>query len=96
VVNIARNPLLRATVEYGRRSTGDDAEAEVAAALAGLDRMAEIAAAAQDLGSVGQLFQRLNARLFLRFTEAQWKKRTVNKLASGIVAFGATPAPVPI
>lgn len=71
-----------------------DAEAEVAAAMSGLDRMVEFASAAHDLFSVGHLFQRLNARLFLRFTEARWKTRTVIKLTSGVVTLGATPAPV--
>jgi hypothetical protein len=71
-----------------------DPEAEVAAALAGLDRLAELTAAAQDLGGEGQLFRQLNARMFLRFTEGRWKKRVVNKMVSGVVTFGATPPPV--
>ena len=40
-----------------------DLDAEVATALAGLDRMGDLAAAASDLGAVGQLFRQLNARL---------------------------------
>jgi hypothetical protein len=71
-----------------------DLDAEVEAALAGLDRMAGLAAAPQDLAGLGQLFQQLNARIFLRFTDARRKKRTVTKLVSGVVTFGATPPPV--
>jgi hypothetical protein len=71
-----------------------DVDAEVAAALAGLDRMAEFAAAPQDLGRAGQLFRHLNARVFLRFAEGRWKKRVVTKVAGGVVTFGATPPPV--
>ena len=71
-----------------------DLDAEVAAALAGLDRLADRASTPQDLGGIGQLFQQVNARLFLQFTEGRWKKRTVNQLASGVVTFGDTPPPV--
>jgi hypothetical protein len=71
-------------------------ESEVKAALAGLDRLADLAHDSSDLGSVGNLFWDLNARMFLRFRKVPWKKRVVNKLASGVITFGATPPPVPI
>ncbi len=69
-------------------------DAEVEAALAGLDRMAALADVPEDLAGVGRLFQQLNARIFLRFKEARQKTRTVTKLVSGVVTFGATPPPV--
>jgi hypothetical protein len=71
-----------------------DVDGEVAAALAGLERMAELAASPCELGGVGQLFRQLNARMFLRFMEARWKTRTINKVAGGMVTFGTTPPPV--
>ena len=71
-----------------------DLDAEVAAALAGFDRLADLAAAPHDLGGLAQLFQKLNARLFFQFTELRVKKRVVNKVASGVVTFGTTPPPV--
>jgi hypothetical protein len=71
-----------------------DVDGEVAAALSGLDRMEAWAASSEDLGVVEQLFQHLNARLFLRFTEEKAKKRTINKLSGGVVTFGVTPPPV--
>jgi hypothetical protein len=71
-----------------------DADAEVAAALAVLDRLGEQASASADLGSIGQLFHQLPARLFLRFVEVRTKKRAVNQVAGGVVTFGETPAPV--
>ena len=71
-----------------------DGEAEVAAALGLLDRLGEQATTCQDLGSVGQLFGQLQARLFLRFAAVRDKKRTFNKVAGGVVTFGETPAPV--
>jgi hypothetical protein len=71
-----------------------DVDGEVAAALVGLERMADLAASSSDLGSVGQLLRQLNARMFLRFMEARWKTRTINKVAGGVVTFGTTPPPV--
>jgi hypothetical protein len=69
-----------------------DAEAEVAAALGALDRMGELAADPTNLGAIGELFWRLNARLFLKFREV----RTMNRVAGGVMTFGATPPPVPL
>src|SRR5262249_14898081 len=59
-----------------------------------LDRMAELAADVTDLRSVGELFSRLNARLFLRFEEVRPNKRVVNRASSGVVTFGVSPPPV--
>jgi hypothetical protein len=72
----------------------DDRDADVAAALGVLERLGEQASNCQDLGSIGQLFHQLPARLFLKFMEVRKKKRTVNEVAGGVVTFGATPAPV--
>jgi hypothetical protein len=69
-------------------------ETEISAALAGLDRMAELPADHTDLQSIGDLFLRLNARLFLRFEEVQRNKRTVNRVSGGVVTFGSSPPPV--
>jgi hypothetical protein len=74
----------------------NDADGDVAAALRVLDRLGEQASACQDLGSVGQLFGQLQARLFLRFAEVRGQKRAFNKVAGGVVTFGETPAPVPL
>jgi hypothetical protein len=80
-------------LEHLREQQGD-ADAEVVAALGVLDRLEEQASVCQDLGSVGQLFGQLQARLFLRFVEVRGKKRTVNRVAGGVVTFGETAAPV--
>lgn len=64
-----------------------NAEAEVAAALGVLDRLSGQASDGADLGSVGQLFGQLQARLFLRFAEVRGKKRTLNKVAGGVLTF---------
>ena len=73
---------------------GSDPQTQVAAALAQLDRLGDLADDAENFPAIGELFARLNARVFLRFREALWGKRTVNRVASGVVTFGVTPPPV--
>ena len=69
-------------------------DAEVEAALAALDDLGELAADPTNLGAIGELFRRLNVRLFLAFREERPKKRVVNRVAGGVVTFGATAPPV--
>jgi len=71
-----------------------DIDAEVGAALAALDDLGELAADPTNLGAIGELFRRLNVRLFLSFREERPKKRVVNRVAGGVVTFGATAPPV--
>jgi len=73
-----------------------DLEAELQAALGLLNRIAESAERAENHAACGELFQLVNARLFLRFQVAQWGKRTVRKPAAGVLTFGDAPAPVEI
>lgn len=73
-----------------------DVQAEVAKALELGRRLPELAADADNLGAVGELFNVLNARLFLKFKEVQAKKRKLNKVTGGVVTWGAAPVPVPI
>jgi hypothetical protein len=73
-----------------------DIEAEVQTALSALDKMGELAADPTNLGSIGELFRRLNVRLFVSFREERPKQRVVNRVAGGVVTFGATPPPVPL
>jgi hypothetical protein len=71
-----------------------DLGAAISVALEKFDRLADLAADADNLEAIGELFQHLNARLFLQFEESQPKKRTLNKVAGGVVTFGASPPPV--
>ena len=73
-----------------RTTTGMDVDA----ALAVLDRLAPLAAEPENLGAVGALFTRLNARMFFRFAPASWGKRSVNRVSGGVVTFGMTPPPI--
>jgi len=71
-----------------------DVEAEVGAAMAALDQMADLGADPTNLGAIGELFRRLNVRLFLSFREERPTKRVVNRVTSGVVTFGATVPPI--
>jgi len=71
-----------------------DIDAEVVAALEALDDLGELAADPTNLGAIGELFRRLNVRLFLSFREERPKKRVVNRVVGGVVTFGATAPPV--
>jgi hypothetical protein len=83
-------------LQQAQQSAGKtlDLEAEISAALANFDRLSDLANDSSNLGALGQLFQRLNARLFLRFEEIQPNKRKINKVAGGVVTFGTSPPPV--
>ena len=87
---------LELQLQQAQQSAGKtpDLEADISAALADFDRLADLAADASNLGAIGELFQRLNTRLFLRFEEIQPNKRKINKVAGGVVTFGTSPPPV--
>jgi hypothetical protein len=71
-----------------------DVEYDVSAALAQFDRLQELASDPDKLGSIGELFRHLNARLFLCFEEVQPGKRIINRVSGGVVTFGETSPPV--
>ena len=83
------------------RHTGD-AEREVATALNIVHRLADVVVNTEPLADsdcldlAGQAFRLTNARLFLRFQPVQVKKRLLNKVAGGVVTFGAVAAPIEI
>jgi hypothetical protein len=71
-----------------------DSEAEVGAALKVLDRLAELASQGHDYALAREAFELANAKLFLRFQAVAKKRRTVNRIASGVVTLGTAPPPV--
>ena len=75
------------------QSTSDE-ESEVEAALQVLERLAELAADGRDYALAKEAFGLANARLFLRFQPVPKKRRTVNRIAGGVVTLGAAPPPV--
>ncbi|WP_020475873.1 recombinase family protein [Zavarzinella formosa] len=68
---------------------------EVGLALKALDRLTESVVAGEANWSVaGDVFNKTNAKLYLRFSEVVRGRRTFNVPAGGIVTFGSTPPPV--
>ncbi len=57
-------------------------------------QLTELAQEGEDLGAARQVFNLLNARLFLGFHPVRGKKRTLNKINGGVVTFGNAPPPI--
>jgi hypothetical protein len=74
-----------------------DPEREVEAALAGLGRLHELAVVSEPEGAgLGELFRRVDARLYLRFRAEERGGRTINTPSGGVLTFGSTPPPGPL
>ena len=79
------------------RPTGQDAGREVAAALAGRDRLRDFEDPAWGgSASIGELFRRVDARLYLRFRAEPRGRATTQTLDGGVLTFGSTPPPGPL
>ena len=78
------------------REPAADPEREVESALAGLDRLAELATDDADMAAVGVLFARVDAKLYLRFRREERGRQVKNVPAGGVLTFGSTPPPVPL
>jgi hypothetical protein len=83
------------TIE-ARTPTSGGIEAEIDAAMAVVDRLPDLAGDSKNLAEVGEAFRMVNLRMFLEFEAVQVKKRTLNKVAMGMITFGAAPPPIPI
>lgn len=77
-------------------STKQNIQVEVDTAMNLAIRLTELASASENLEALGNLFQKLNARLFLRFERVKMGKRSLNKVVTGVVTMGSAPFPCPI
>ncbi len=80
------------------RPTGSERspEREVEKAMAGLNRLVDLAKLEGDQAAVGELFRQLDVRLYLRFHATKRGRQTINKVNGGVVTFGPTPPPLPL
>ena len=78
------------------KTAAADIEAEIAVATDVIHRLADLVAAGSGLDLAAEAFRLTNARLFLRFQPVQTEKRLLNKLAGGVVVFGAAPNPIEV
>jgi hypothetical protein len=92
-----REKLEAELAELNRAGAGAaDLEAEVAAAMELVNGLTDLAADPGHYAALGEVFRRVNARLFLRFRGVQVKNRNLNKVVSGVVTFGSAPPPITI
>lgn len=77
-----------------RMSAPAETSAAVERAMAIAQQLTELAANADTFRAAREIFELTNARLFLKFQPTKVKRRTLNKLAGGVVTFGKAPPPV--
>ncbi len=73
-----------------------DPEAEIAGALGVLNRLTDLITDPKGLELAGEAFRLTGARLFMRFQPVHVENRVLNKVAGGVVVFGAAPDPIDI
>lgn len=73
-----------------------DADSEVTMAMEIIRQLTELAAQEGGLASAREIFDLVNARMFLGFRPVRVKKRTFNKVSGGIVTFGEAPPPIEV
>ena len=73
------------------KNPSNDTFAQVMRMVDDLPSLAHTSTGAPELAA---LFSRVNLRLFLRFRRVKLKKRTVNRIAGGVVTIGDVPPPV--
>ena len=80
----------------GREDCQFDIKAEVGAAMGLLARLTDLADKAEDFAAAGEIFRKVNIRLFFRFQDEHAGKRTYRRVAGGVVTFGDVPPPITI
>jgi len=75
-------------------STGTDSAVDMAIEI--VHRLTELVGEGSDLGSAREIFDLVNARLFLGFHSVKVKKRILNRVTGGVVTFGTAPPPIAI
>ncbi|MGD0900977.1 MAG: hypothetical protein ABR915_24360 [Thermoguttaceae bacterium] len=61
-----------------------------------IHRLTDLITGPKGLDLAGEAFRLSNARLFLRFRPVRVERRLLNKVAGGVVVFGAAPDPIEI
>ena len=76
------------------QAAGTSVEDKVEAAIKLLAELPELAQDQGNFATLGELFQRLNVQLFLKFQPEQRGKRVLNQLVSGMITVGNAPSPI--
>ena len=75
-------------------ASADEADSAIETAMEIIQRLTELVGAGEDLSAARQIFDLLNARLFLSYQQVKPKKRVLNKIRRGVVTFGDAPPPI--
>lgn len=90
-----REAALKAEIaKLESQTTPVNSAEEVDAAVSLSERLVELAKDQSDFAAAREVFDLANARLFLRFRPIRLKKRTLNKLETGVVTFGDAAPPI--
>lgn len=73
-----------------------DPATEVNSALAVINRLSDLLSETDNMAAVSAAIKLVNAKLFLGFKTKQLTKRTVNKVARGLITFGNASPPIPL
>lgn len=76
--------------------TETDVDGEINKAMMAAERFVDRLQNQERAETACELIQMVDVRLYLRFREVQSGKRTLNKVAGGILTFGETPAPIKV
>jgi hypothetical protein len=91
-----REVSLNLATKNASLETPRNADMEIEAALQLADRLVEVGKDSGSLELAKEAIDLANAKLFLTFRPIRTKKRTLNKIAGGIVTLGAARPPVPL
>ncbi|HEV8068326.1 MAG TPA: recombinase family protein [Planctomycetaceae bacterium] len=89
-----REASLELATKSAPARTPRDVNSEIEAAVQLAGRLVEIGRDAQNLALAREAIDLANANLFLRFQPIRAIKRTMNKIAGGVVTLGTAPPPV--
>lgn len=93
--NLARKSALEeqvAALESHHRHI--DLEEEVDAAMGQVNQLENLMQNAEDMAVAREIIELVNTNLFLCFDDGKWGKRTVRKVAGGVLTTGAAPLPI--
>lgn len=93
--NLAERKALEEEIaSLANRRQRVDLEAEVEAAMGQIEHLENLISNAEELAVAREIIELVNINLFLSFEDATWGKRTVRKVAGGVLTTGAAPLPI--
>jgi hypothetical protein len=88
--------LLVKLAEAKTKHSAGNGEIDVKAIIGGLEKLLAIASGEGELKLAGEAIRQANAKLFLAFSPVAVKKRTLNRIAGGVVTLGSGDPPIEV